>query len=167
MHGAVVLAAQAGPDEGLVVFHRANEMAGKAIRFNLEQEGRPAGQLLAGTTLEIPLAPGTYTFTVRAPSIDGMDYLTLNIEAGKGFSLETDLGYSDEVLRLTGGYEADSDKYIFYLIGGAGGQTATGIDRTSVRLEIRSLDRNAWEAITYAHVDGKSTQVQSSRFLRR
>jgi hypothetical protein len=309
LQGSTVHAAQAGPDEGLVIFHRANVMAGKAIRFNLEQDGRPVGQLLAGTTLEIPLAPGTYTFTVRAPSVDGMDYLTLNVEAGKtysvegeilwgwpagrpkfgnvsesgvatqpadmpsasapsaatataapasgpaaapaaannrpamsaddagrlglrnfagdwnleiwslasdghrlegsgvatgtiegdnairiviaqfesvefpeaigggrvtishesgrGFVLETDLGYSDEVLNLTGGYQADSNTYVFFLIGGASGQTATGIDRTSVRLEIRSLDRNLWEAATFAHVDGQSTQVQSSRFTRR
>jgi len=304
-YGSTVHAAQAGPDEGLVVFHRANVMKGKAILFNIEQDGRPIGQLRAGTTIEVPLAPGNYTFTVRAPSIDGMDYLTLNVEAGKtysiegeilwgwpagrpkfgsvsesgvaaqpadmpsasapptatvvaaptsapvaannrpamsaddagrlglmnfagdwnleiwslasdgrklagsgvatgtiegdnsiridipqfesaefpeaigggrvtishesgkGFVLETNLGYSDEVLRLTGGYQADSDKYIFYLIGGAGGQTATGVDRISVRLEIRSLNRNAWEAITYAHVDGKSTQVQNSAFTRR
>jgi hypothetical protein len=302
MHSSVVFAAQAGPDEGLVIFHRQNEMAGKAIRFNIEQDGRPIGQLLAGTTLEIPLAPGTYTFTVRAPSVDGMDYLTVNVEAGKtysvqgevrwgwpagrpkfsnvsesgvatqpvnmptanapstatapisipsvannrpaisvddvgrlglrnfagewslaiwslasdgrklegsgtavgtmegdsairivitqfeseefpdatgggrvtishlpgrGFTLNSDLGYSDEVLKLTGGYEADSNKYIFYLVGGAGGKIATGVDRISVRLEIRSLDRNLWEAATFAHIDGKSTQVQSSRFVRR
>lgn len=302
LHGSIVHAAQAGPDEGLVVFHRADVMKGKAILFNIEQDGRPIGQLRAGTTLEVPLAPGSYTFTVRAPSIDGMDYLTLNVEAGKtysvegeilwgwpagrpkfgsvsesgvaarpadmpsvsppraaaaaisapvvsnsrsamsaedfgrlglmnfagdwnlemwslasdgrklegsgvatgtiegdnairisitqfesaefpeaigggqvtishesgkGFILKSDLGFSDEVLKLTGGYEAGTNTYLFYLVGAAGGQTATGIDRVSVRLEVRSLDRNAWEANTFAHVDGQSTQVQSSRFTRR
>ncbi len=304
--GSTVHAAEAGPDEGLVVFHRADQFKGKGIRFNIEQDGRPIGQLLAGTTMEVPLAPGTYTFTVRAPSLDGMDYLTLNIEAGKtyrvngeilwgwpagrpkfggvsesgvatqpvnadpanapshaaessavpaaapvaassgsalsaeeagrlglrnfvgdwnlniwslssdgskvegsgvalgtneggdatrivithfesaefleavgggrvtishlpgmGFTLETDFKYSDEVLRLTGGYQTDSNTYVFYLIGGSDGQIATGVDRISVRLEIRSLDPNSWEAATFAHVDGQSTQVQSSRFTRR
>jgi len=293
--------AQVSPDQGLLIFHRADKFAGKAIRFNIEQDGRPIGQLLAGTTLEVPLAPGTYTFTVRAPSLDGMDYLTLNIEAGKtysvegevlfgwptgrpkfsavsesgvattvassppvdaqptsepssapatsnarqgvdveeagrlglrnfsgdwnmemwslasdgrklegkgtvqgtvdgegavrivitefessefpeatgggrvtishepgkGFILETAFRYSDEILRLTGGYQAGSNTYVFYLIGGPGGQTATGIDRTSVRLEVRSLGRDSWVAATFADVDGQSTQVQSSRFVRR
>jgi hypothetical protein len=74
MQGSIAYAAQASPDQGLVIFHRADVMKGKAIRFNLEQDGRPIGQLLVGTTLEVPLAPGTYSFTVRAPSLDGMDY---------------------------------------------------------------------------------------------
>lgn len=91
LQGSTVHAAQAGADEGLVVFHRANVMKGKAILFNIEQDGRPIGQLRAGTTLEVPLAPGTYTFTVRAPSIDGMDYLTLSIEAGKTYSVEGEI----------------------------------------------------------------------------
>jgi hypothetical protein len=286
----------------LVIFHRQNESAGRAIRFNIEQDGRPIGQLLAGSTLEVPLAPGAYTFTVRVPSLDGMDYLTLNIEAGKtyrvqgevlwgwpagrprfgnvsesgvatqpasttpanvpsspaapsatpaaaierqgisaneagrlglrnfagewnletwsltldgrklegsgvavgtieggnatrivitqfesedfpaatgggrvtislesgsGFVMETEFQYSDEVLKLRGGFQPDSNKYVFYLIGAAEGQTATGINRASVRLEIRSLDLNSWIAETFAHVDGQSTRVHSSRFTRR
>ncbi len=301
MQGSIAYAAQASPDQGLVIFHRADVMKGKAIRFNLEQDGRPIGQLLAGTTLEVPLAPGTYSFTVRAPSLDGMDYLTLNVEAGKtyrvegevlwgwpagrpkfgnvsesgvatqpasmppanaqptsapaaisaatvsqtavnaedagrlglrnfigdwnlrmwslaadgselegrgiaqgtlegdnatrivitefvapefpeatgggrvlsayepgkGFFLETDFSHSDEMLRLTGRYRPESNKYVFYLIGGSDGKTATGINRTSVRLEIRSLDTRSWVAETFASVDGQSIQVQSSRFTRR
>lgn len=306
VYSSYVLAIETSPDEGLVIFHRADKLKAKSVRFNIEQDGRPIGQLLAGTTLEVPLAPGSYTFTARAPSLDGMDYLTLNVEAGKtynvegevlwgwpvgrpkfhdvsefgvanqqaknpaasatsgtaeaagvpdvppdmtrsgstlgadekgrlglksftgdwdleiwslasdgskvtgsgiargsaegdsatrivisefesvefpeatggghvmisylpgmGFALETDFRYSDEVLRLTGGYQMDSGTYVFYLIGGANGQIATGIDRVSVRLEIRSLDVNTWEAATFAHVDGHSTQVQLSRFVRR
>jgi hypothetical protein len=296
MEDSMVFAADAGSEEGLVIFQRADKSGGKAIRFNIEQDGRPIGQLLAGSTIQVPLAPGTYNFTVRAPTLDGMDYLTLNVEAGKtyrvngeilwgwpagrpkfagvsesgvatqpaqaipapspaaapvaansrsalsseeagrlglknftgdwnlniwslvsdgskvegsgtargsnesddatqilithfesaefpeaiggglvtishlpgrGFSLETDFKYSDEVLRLTGGYQADSNTYVFYLIGGPGGQIATGVERISVRLEVRSLDRNAWEANTFAHVDGQSTLVQSSSFTRR
>jgi hypothetical protein len=299
VHSPAVLAVQADPNRGLVIFHRADVMKARAIRFNIEQDGRPIGQLLAGATLEVPLAPGTYTFTVRAPSVDGMDYLTLNVEAGKtyrvegevlwgwpagrpkfanvsefgvatksanapppgapspsvaasaslvskqsigaddagrlglrnfvgewnirmwsltadgrelegrgiaqgklqgedatrivitefeapefpdaigggrvlikyepgrGFSLETDLSHSDEVLKLTGGYEVDTNKYVFYLVGGAGGKTATGISRTSVRLEIRMLDIRSWVAETFASVDGQTMQIQSTRFTRR
>jgi len=43
---------------------------------------------------------------------------------------------------------------------------ATGIERTSVRLEIRSLDTRSWIAGTFAQLDSQSTQVQSSRFSR-
>jgi len=81
--GSVVLAADVKPGEGLVVFARKNTMKGKAIQFNVEQDGRPIGQLRAGTTLEVPLAPGDYNFTVRAPSLDGQDFLSLNVQAGK------------------------------------------------------------------------------------
>ena len=57
--GSIALAAEAGPGEGLVVFNRKSSMKGKAIRFNIEQDGRPIGQLLSGTTIEVPLAPGS------------------------------------------------------------------------------------------------------------
>ena len=46
---SIAVAAQAGADKGLVVFARKKTMKGKAIRFNLEQDGRPIGQLLSGT----------------------------------------------------------------------------------------------------------------------
>lgn len=298
-HGSISHASGAGPDEGLVVFTRAGGMKGKGVRFDIKQDGRPIGQLSSGTTLEVALSPGTYTFSVSGISLDGQDTITLNVEAGKtysvqgevlwgwpagrprftnvsesgtasqstsippasaapepttasaapgyhpsarasdagrlglrnfagdwtmkmwslaadgrelegkgiakgvlegdnavritisefdapefpdatgggrvliayepgkGFSLETNFRYSDEVLKLTGGYQAESNKYIFYLVGGPGGQTATGIERTSVRLEIRSLDRRSWIADTFAQVDGQSIRVQSTRFSRR
>jgi hypothetical protein len=76
---------EAGSGEGLVVFTRASAMKGKAMRFNLEQDGRPIGQLLSGTTIEVPLSPGTYTFSVSAPSLDGRDTITINVEAGKTY----------------------------------------------------------------------------------
>jgi hypothetical protein len=291
LYASVAHASVAAPGEGLVVFHRADVMKGKAIRFDIKQDGRPIGRLSAGDTMEVPLAPGTYTFSVSAISVDGYDTITLNVEAGKtysvqgeilwgwpagrakfstvtesgtasvspkspatvpeatsprpsmsaddagrvglrnfvgdwnmrmwslaadgselegrgvakamlegdnavsivitefdapdfpiatgggrvliayeagrGFSLQTNFQYSDEILKLTGGYEAESNKYVFYLVGGPGGQTATGIERTSVRLEIRALDMRSWTADTFADVDGRSTQVQSTRFSRR
>ena len=86
----VVLASQAlvpvfaetGPGQGEVIFHRADVMKGKAVRFNLSQDGRPIGYLLAGTEIVVSLDPGTYTFTASAPSLDGTDQLTLTVEAG-------------------------------------------------------------------------------------
>lgn len=82
------LAADPKPGEGLVVFSRENALKGKAIRFNVMQDGRPIGQLLAGTTIEVPLAPGSYTFTVRAPSLDGSDSITVAVQAGKVYQVE-------------------------------------------------------------------------------
>ena len=79
------VAAEAGPNEGLVIFHRKSSMKGKAIRFNLEQDGIPIGQLLSGTTIERPLPPGNYVFSVRAPSLDGMDVIHINVEAGRTY----------------------------------------------------------------------------------
>ena len=300
--GSIVLAADVKPGEGLVVFSRKNVMKGKAIQFNIEQDGRPIGQLRAGTTMEVPLAPGSYNFTVRAPSLDGQDFLTLNVQAGKiynvqgkilwgwptgrpkfelisestatsspahappsaadalagpalgaavtdppagaerqsassvpelgyftgdwdlemwslaadgtkvegrgvamggaegghgtlivitefaaaafpeatgggririantpdrGLTLESDFRHSDDALKFFGQYEADAGKYVFYLVGTIGGQTATGIPFSSVRVEIHSMDERSWIADTYSTIDGESTQVQSYRFTRR
>ena len=297
------VAAEAGPDEGLVVFHRKSSMKGKAIRFNLEQDGVPIGQLLSGTTIERSLPPGNYVFSVRAPSLDGMDVLHLNVEAGrsyhvegkilwgwpagrpkfgdvsesvavtapapaqiatastpsgalagaalgsviaepaagvvveagriglanfigdwnldmwslatdgsklegkgaatgtaegenatrimitefkaaafpaatgggqillsfepgKGFLMVSNFSHSDEVLRFSGRYQADTGKYVFYLMVGSAGKTATGITRSSVRVEIHSTDAASWVADTFASVDGKNTRIQSYRFTR-
>ena len=306
--GSIALAAEAGPGEGLVVFSRKKSSKGVAIQFNIQQDGRPIGQLRSGTTLRIPLAPGSYNFTVVAPSLDGQDILTINVEAGwtynvegkilwgwptgrpkfqlgsqtpgpagasqagpetaaapaamagpalgsiapqsaasaqagataedrgrislrnfrgdwnldmwslatdgsklegrgaatgtpmgdnatqimitefaaaafpeatgggrllishvpeRGFTLESEFKYSGELLKLSGQYDAATGRYTFYLIIGSGGETATGIRRSSVRVEIRSLDIDTWVAETYASVDGQSIQVQSYRFTRR
>jgi len=312
--GSIALAAEAGPGEGLVVFNRKSSMKGKAMQFNIEQDGRPIGQLLSGTTIEVPLAPGSYNFTVRSPSLDGQDFLTINVEAGwtynvegkilwgwpvgrpkfqlassspgpaaasgqsgtsqagagtaaaptamagpalgsmapqpaasaqagpsaedrgriglrnfrgdwnldmwsmatdgsklegrgaatgtplgenatqiiitefaaaafpeatgggrllishvpeRGFTLESEFKYASELLKFSGQYDAATGRYTFYLIVGSGGETATGIRRSSVRVEMRSLDTETWIAETYASVDGQSVQVQSYRFTRR
>ena len=315
--GSSALAAEAGPGEGLVVFDRKSSMKGKAIQFNIEQDGRPIGQLRSGTTIEVPLAPGSYNFTVRAPSLDGQDFLSINVEAGwtyyvkgeilwgwptgrpkfqlkssspgpaaassqsgasqapaaaptamagpalgsispspaaapqpaagaqsrpsaddrgriglrnftgdwnldmwslatdgsklegrgtaagtlsgdnaieivftefaaaafpeatgggrllishvpnRGFTLESEFKFSGELLKFSGQYDDVTGRYIFSLFGGSAGETATGMPRSSVRVEIRSLDLGSWIAETYASVDGQSIQVQSYRFTQR
>jgi len=86
--GSIASAAEAGPGEGLVIFNRKSSMKGKAIQFNIQQDGRPIGQLRSGTTIKVPLAPGSYNFTVRAPSLDGEDFLTINVEAGWTYNVE-------------------------------------------------------------------------------
>lgn len=80
--------AQAGPDQAEVIFHRPNKVKWKATRFNIEQDGRPIGQLRAGTEIAVSLDPGTYTFTTTATSLDGVDYLTLSVEAGKTYKVK-------------------------------------------------------------------------------
>ena len=291
--------AEAGPSQGLVVFHRKGAFKGKAIRFNIEQDGVPIGQLLAGTTVERSLDPGNYVFSVRAPSLDGQDFLTITVEAGrvynvegeilwgwpagrpkfklvsesgttpvavnasaptgalanaalgsavtpsstrpdavemgrvglrnfagtwnlnmwsltdagdklegsgsatgsaegangtrimitefrsaafpaatgggqlllsydpqKGFLLVSSFRHTDEVLRFSGQYQADTGKYVFFMFGGTGPSFATGAARSSVRVEIHSQDASTWIAETYSSVDGRMTKVQSYRFTR-
>ena len=80
--------AQTGPDQAQVVFHRPNKMKWKATRFNIEQDGRPIGQLRAGTEISLTLDPGTYTFTATATSLDGRDFLKLSVEAGKTYRVK-------------------------------------------------------------------------------
>jgi hypothetical protein len=294
-------AAEAGPGQGLVIFHRKDVLNGRAIRFNIEQDGVPIGQLLAGTTIERALEPGNYAFTVRAPSLDGQDFLSIAVEAGRTYEVEgvilwgwptgrpkfelgsssgtltspvpvkasaptgalanaalgsavassptrpdavevgrlglrnftgdwnfdmwslTDAGdklegsgsatgtaegangtriminefrsaafpaatggghvllshdprrgyilvsnftHTDEVLRFSGQYQADTGKYVFFMFGGSGSSFATGVARSSVRVEVHSQDASRWIAETYSSVDGRMTKVQSYQFTR-
>jgi hypothetical protein len=101
------------------------------------------------------------------PEATGGGHVLLSYQPGRGFSLESDFAFSDEVLNFVGEYRADSGVYNFYLIGTSGGETATGVIRSSARVEIRSSGTALWTADTYSYVDGKDTQVQSYRFTRR
>ena len=283
--------AQANPGQAEVIFHRPDKIKWKATRFNIEQDGRPIGQLRAGSEIALSLDPGTYTFTTTATSLDGVDHLTLTVEAGKtyrvkgevlaswpvgrpkftdvsesgvatpvtssppeaqpasesapqeatasasgsalagiksfsgdwnmemwsldsngdriegkgtatgspvgdysiridieqfdapslpdavgggffqitlhperGLLFASDFPVADRKLELNG--QVQSGKYVFYLFGG-GGETITGVQRTSLRLEIHSIDQDTWEANTFASFQGSTTQVQSARLIRR
>ena len=296
----------ASSQQGTVVFTRADKFKGKAIRFNMNQNGQPVGQLLAGSTLELKVDPGTYTYTVWSPSLDGQDSLTIDVQAGytyhvegvvlwgypagrakfrltgetgpgpssvaasgnaapagqpdnalagaalgnvaassptveagergrlglrsfagdweldvwslaadgsklrgegmatgavddagnvvvtitefsssdfagatgggeieiaydeqRGFSLVTDFQFSEEVLQFSGQFDGSTGVYTFYLFGSSAGTIATGAERTSVQVEIRSLDPRSWLADTWSSVDGQRTHVQSYRFTRQ
>ncbi|MGI9221953.1 MAG: hypothetical protein ACR2QS_13055 [Woeseiaceae bacterium] len=286
--------AQSSPNQATVIFHRADNFAGKAVRFNISQNGQSLGQLLAGTQIVRSLDPGTYTFVASSTSLDGIDQLTLKVEAGvtyriegkvlmgwpvgrakfgsvsesgaptrstsppasatkaatphsgpagnpsgsqnfeaaslglKGFrgqwqmqmwSLTADgvklhgegsvSGIQDDAnsIRLVvnelsaahipnaiGGGEvviavhpelgltltsklpaSDSDlnfagqyrngRYVFYLIGGSG-ETMTGVDRSSMRLEFAAEGVGTWVAESYITVDGQTSIIQSARFTR-
>ena len=100
------------------------------------------------------------------PAASGGGQILLSYEAGKGFLLVSAFSHSDEVLRFSGQYQADTGKYVFYMFGGTDSTFKTGVPRTSVRVEIRSLDSSSWIAETYSSIDGRMTQVQSYRFTR-
>lgn len=71
------------PDKGLVVFYRPKRAKGAAIRFQIQDSDKGSiGALENGTIIRQDLEPGSYTFTVRSPSVDGSDSITLNVEAG-------------------------------------------------------------------------------------
>jgi hypothetical protein len=100
------------------------------------------------------------------PDATGGGQVMIGYEEGKGFVLESWFAHSNEVLRFSGRYEADTGRYVFYLFGSSG-ELATGLPRSSVRVEIRSEDIATWVAETYSTVDGQSLIVQSYRFTRR
>lgn len=100
------------------------------------------------------------------PAATGGGQVRLAYEQGKGFALESWFKHSNEVLKFTGRYEADTGRYVFFNLGSAG-ETATGMPRQSARVEVRSVDIASWVAETYSSVEGQSLLVQSYRFTRR
>lgn len=127
-------------------------------------EGRGVAQAVAegdGTRI-------TFTeFSAPAfPAATGGGQVLVAFREGKGFTLESWFKHSNELLKFTGRYEADTGRYVFFNFGRAG-ETATGLPSQSVRVEIRSVDIASWVADTYSSVEGQSVQVQSYRFTRR
>jgi hypothetical protein len=80
--------AQSSPAQGTVIFFRSDKFGGKAVRFNLSQNGQSLGQLLAGTEIVRTFDPGTYTFVASSTSVDGIDQITLNVQAGVTYRVE-------------------------------------------------------------------------------
>ncbi|UCE88999.1 MAG: hypothetical protein JSW10_11940 [Pseudomonadota bacterium] len=82
----------AKPDKGLVVFYRMSRAKGAAIRFEINDAARGSiGLLSNGTILHQDLEPGNHTFTVRSPSVDGQDSITLNAEAGQTYYVKGEI----------------------------------------------------------------------------
>ena len=80
------------PGKGLVVFYRPKLAKGGAIRFEIvDIANGPIGQLKNGTTIYKDLAPGSYTFKTRAPSVNGEDTTVVNVEAGKTYYVKGEI----------------------------------------------------------------------------
>ena len=79
-------------DKGQVVFYRPSRAKGAAIRFQIEDSSKVSiGALSNGAIIRIDLEPGSHTFMVRAPSVDGSDSITLNVEAGKVYYVKGEI----------------------------------------------------------------------------
>jgi hypothetical protein len=96
----------------------------------------------------------------------GGGQVVMSYAPGKGFFLESDFSFADEILNMVGEYLPESGVYNFYLPGSSG-ENATGVVRSSVRVEIRSSGDAMWSAKTHTFLDGKEVQVQSYRMIRR
>jgi hypothetical protein len=83
--------AAAATDSGTVIFYRPSAFKGKAIRFNINHFGKPVGQLLSGTKIELPVPAGEHVFTTSAPSLDGQDSVTITVEAGQKHYIKGDV----------------------------------------------------------------------------
>ena len=71
-------------EKGQVVFYRPGRAKGAAIRFEIQDGAKGSiGTLSNGAVIRMELEPGSHTFTVRAPSVDGSDVITLNVLAGE------------------------------------------------------------------------------------
>ena len=80
------------PDKGLVVFYRISRMKGAALRFEIIDTAKGSiGFLSNGTIIHRDLEPGTHTFTVGAPSLDGVDTMSLNVSAGQTFYVKGEI----------------------------------------------------------------------------
>lgn len=83
---------EAQPDKGLVVFFREKKAKGSALRFQISDgTGKALGGLANGTTFHVYLEPGQHTFSVRAPTMDGSDSVTLNVAAGETHFLQGEI----------------------------------------------------------------------------
>jgi len=82
----------AKPGKGLVIFYRPSKAVGGGMRFEIIDSAKGSiGQLLNGKVISSDLKPGSHTFTTRAPSVDGMDSITVSAEAGKTYYVRGDL----------------------------------------------------------------------------
>ena len=79
-------------EKAQVVFYRPSRAKGAAIRFQIEDSAKGSiGALSNGAVVRKDLEPGSHTFTVRAPSVDGSDSITLNVVAGEVYYVKGEI----------------------------------------------------------------------------
>ena len=79
-------------EKGQVVFYRPSRAKGAAIRFQIEGSAKGSiGALSNGEVIRKDLEPGSHTFTVRSPSVDGRDSITLNVVAGEVYYVKGEI----------------------------------------------------------------------------
>lgn len=79
-------------DKGLIIFYRVKKMKGAAIRFEINDSSKGSiGFLSNGTKIHKDLEPGNHTFTVRAPSVNGQDSISINAESGKTYYVKGEI----------------------------------------------------------------------------
>ena len=79
-------------EKGQVVFYRPSRAKGAAIRFEIQDSAKGSiGALSNGAVIRKDLEPGSHTFTVRAPSVDGSDSITLNVVAGEVYYVKGEI----------------------------------------------------------------------------
>jgi hypothetical protein len=82
----------AQPDKGQVVFYRPSRAKGAAIRFEINNNAKGSiGQLSNGAIIQTELDPGEHSFSVRSPSVDGQDSITINVESGKTYYVKGEI----------------------------------------------------------------------------
>ena len=82
----------AQPEKGQVIFYRPGRAKGAAMRFEIQDSSKGSiGILSNGTVIRKDLEPGHYTFSVRAPSVDGSDSITINVEPGKAYYVKGEI----------------------------------------------------------------------------
>ena len=130
----------------------------------LEGRGAATGRAMGDGATQINL---TEFASAAFPEATGGGRVFIYHVPDQGFMLESEFKYSGELLKFFGQYDDVTGRYTFYLSDDTGGETATGMPRSSVRVEVRSFDLDTWVAETYSSVSGQSIKVQSYRFTRR
>ena len=93
----------------------------------------------------------------------GTGQVTISVHPQAGLTLTSKLPASGTDLNFAGRFR--NGRYVFYLIGGSG-NTMTGVDRSSMRLEFATEGVGVWVAESYVTVDGQTFLIQSARFTR-
>ena len=95
------------------------------------------------------------------PNATGGGEAVISVNPQLGVSLLSKLPASQGDLRFAGRF--GDGRYVFFLVG-SGGETMTGVERSSMRIEFAANSDGTWVAETYNSMDGKTVLVQSATF---